>query len=99
PHPPPPPFPYTTLFRSAAPLKIAAMPLQGGEGVSPAQAEAISEAVASELVRHPDLKVITQSDIAAMLGLERQKQMIGCKEDAARSEEHTSELQSLRHLV
>ncbi len=52
-------------------------------GVDPGKTDILSEVVLTEASRFQALEVIGQSDIGAMLGLEKQRQLLGCKEDSA----------------
>src|SRR5205814_5241018 len=79
-------FPYTTLFRSAA---VGYVALCGFDRVSVVTFPDISQEPANE----SGLKTRSQ-ELAARGAL---RSVRGRK--SARSEEHTSELQSLRHLV
>src|SRR3712207_7522350 len=78
-------FPYTTLFRSPPPAAV-----EGDEFERPAtvlqQRRAVLDPVAGVEVGHPaDRPLRRLMDVAA--------------DDAVRSEEHTSELQSRQYLV
>src|SRR3546814_2622822 len=82
-------FPYTTLFRSP---RREVRGLVDGEG--PSDVEAVEEA----LVDHVPGPVV-----ALLAGLEHEDQLPGelvgpVDQDAGRSEEHTSELQSLMRI-
>ncbi|HET6437062.1 MAG TPA: hypothetical protein VFG59_03305, partial [Anaeromyxobacter sp.] len=50
--------------------------------VEPALAELLSEVALTEAARFKALEVVGQSDIAALLGHERQEQLLGCQDDA-----------------
>ncbi len=94
PMPPPPapaPAPVQTLSATPPPAAAAAAPSNGklklifmgifpGTGVSPETAQSVAEYVQSELTRIDSYAVVSQSDLQAMLGLERQKQLVGCGE-------------------
>ncbi len=54
-------------------LKVALLPLEGRDGVSPILAEVVTESLAVELTANPGLSVITPKDIEAALGFEKQK--------------------------
>lgn len=45
--------------------------------------EGLSALLASEVARRPELVVIAGSDLRALLGFERQKQLLGCSADAS----------------
>jgi TolB-like protein len=51
--------------------------------VEQAKADLLSEVGLTEASRFRSLEIIGQSDIGAMLGLEKQRQLLGCKEDSA----------------
>lgn len=71
----------------AAPVtKVALVPLPAGEGVTEKSAVAISEAITGEIRRVPGVKLITQDEIKALLGLEQQKQFLGCTADSCMAE-------------
>src|SRR5262245_64776140 len=81
------PFPYTTLFRSVVTEMITA---EGAEATSPATFFVL----ANQDNRQPSPSKLTGAVGNLFLGVQ-----IQCAECHKRSEEHTSELQSLRHLV
>src|SRR3712207_8464674 len=67
-----------------------------------------SNYVQSQFTKLEVYDVIGPSEIRAVIGLERQKQLLGCSDESsdclaeiggARSEEHTSELQSRQYRV
>ena len=62
--------------------KVAVLELRA-IGVAKGDADLLSEVAATEASRFASLEVIGQSEVAALLGLERQKQLLGCKEDWA----------------
>jgi hypothetical protein len=49
-------------------------------------ARLLGEALAGELRRRPGVSVLTQSDVAALLGLEKTRQMLGCSEAGCMAE-------------
>jgi TolB-like protein len=51
--------------------------------VDEAKVDLLSEVALTEASRFPSLDVMGRSDVAAILGFERQRQLLGCKEDAA----------------
>lgn len=69
-----------------APVKVAVMPVAAGEGVSEKTAAAVTEAVAAEVRRVPDVQAVTQREIASLLSLEQQKSLLGCQSDACIAE-------------
>ncbi len=66
---------------SATP-KLAFIGVAGATGVSPEIATAASEYVQSELVSLGAYRVTGPAEISAMLGIERQRQLLGCTEDS-----------------
>src|SRR5205823_11219659 len=97
--PPPPPFPYTTLFRSHA-VELA--------WVAAALAEA-ADRFERGAIEDPHLLVVAVGDVEqALIGRQRDvphRSVAGRRlrderllHELARSEEHTSELQSLAYL-
>src|SRR3546814_9184862 len=77
-------FPYTTLFRSALDVDPAAEAQAGHTRTAAARGAAADERAADRDGRHPDARAPHQ----------RQRR----REGAGRSEEHTSELQSLMRI-
>lgn len=65
------------------PIKVAVLQIRALDAAQAKTSELLQEVVLGDLSQHPQLEAIGQSDIAAMLGLERQKQLLGCAEDAA----------------
>jgi TolB-like protein len=63
--------------------RVAVMPLPAGAALDAEAARGLTDAIAAEVARTPKLRVVTQSDIQAMLSLEKQKQLLGCTEDVA----------------
>src|SRR5207244_12097142 len=99
PHPPSPPLPYTTLFRSHTPASAAFAKFgvchrnrigffAGGTAQCPHAHRFVPRTFGSELGKHLALEQIVRFRIAEKTGDVDQ-----------RSEEHTSELQSPDHLV
>lgn len=66
----------------AAPVKSLALPDFTVVNVGPEVARLCSERLATELSQR-GLNVVTSKQIATMLGLERQKALLGCGEDSA----------------
>ncbi len=68
---------------SAAPakVKIAVMEVRSVQGVAEGTAAIISDIVVSEVARR-HAEVVSKSDVAAMVGFEKEKQMLGCSEDS-----------------
>lgn len=61
--------------------KLAVLDLQNN-GAPPEAATALSEAMAQEISRRGFFDVITSADVRTLLGMERQKQLIGCSDEA-----------------
>lgn len=83
PMPPPPPArtPRKAVAPPApAPIKLA-MPGLSAAGVDPSLAEFFAEYFAQKLGEQ-GVRVTTQKEISSLLGLERQRQMLGCSEQA-----------------
>jgi hypothetical protein len=76
--------PALLLLLAAGPVKLAA-PGFSCEGVSPRVCSAYLERF-SALLAGPRLKVTTAGDVASILGLERQKQLLGCGESSCLAE-------------
>lgn len=64
-------------------LKIAVVGLSPRGGISPETTQLFTEALVAELRRQPGTSVLSDADIAAAIGLERQKQLLGCTDDAS----------------
>jgi hypothetical protein len=80
PAPPPALVPAPAPEKKGNYLRLAA-PVFAGVNVDPKVASFFSEHFAGALVRH-GLLVLTASEINAMIGLERSKQLAGCTEEA-----------------
>jgi TolB-like protein len=63
-------------------VKVAVTEVKNIQGVAPGTATIISDIVVSEIARQ-GYEVVSQSDINAMLGFERQKRALGCSEDSS----------------
>ena len=73
--------PLVSLALVAAPLTLAAPEFQGAQ-VKPEVVRFASEHVAQRLTAH-GIRVVTSRQIATLLGMERQRQLMGCAEDDA----------------
>jgi hypothetical protein len=71
-------LPLAALLMAAAPFKLAAMGLSV-VGLPAEKAQFYTEHVAQELTA-AGVQVFTQKEIGALLGLERQKQLLGCSD-------------------
>ena len=67
------------LLVAATPVKVA-VPAFTVVGISPAIADVYSERFVTLLGRDGSLKLTTQKDISQVLGLDRQKQLLGCSD-------------------
>lgn len=72
--------------RAEGRLKVMVLNLTASERDLQPLADSLSESVLTELQRAKNLEVIGQSDVASMLGLERQKQLLGCSENSCLAE-------------
>lgn len=61
--------------------KLAVLDLQA-TGAPPEMATALTEAITQEVSRRGFFDVIASADIRTLLGLERQKELLGCSDDA-----------------
>lgn len=80
--------PASAASRAVSPAAASKKPRLAFLGIRPlsvdqAKADLLSEVVLTEASRFRGLEVIGQSDIGALLGLEKQRQLLGCKEDSA----------------
>ena len=74
------------LCTASGATKVALMPLPAGEGVSEKSALAITEAITGEVRRVPGVQLITEQEITSLLGLERQKGLLGCADESCMAE-------------
>jgi hypothetical protein len=72
--------------RSGRAMKIALLPFAALGGVSKETAQLLGDALAGELRRRPGISVLTQADVAALLGVEKTRQMLGCTESGCVAE-------------
>ncbi len=74
------------LTLTAAPedrVKVMVLNLTASEPALQQLADSLSESVLTEIQRSKRLHVVGQSDVASMLGIERQKQLLGCGESSS----------------
>lgn len=74
------------LLLSAAPVekpKLALIELTAQGGVEASAARSLTDAIAAELQARGYFEVISQRDIETLLGLERQRQLLGCADDGS----------------
>ena len=69
------------LAAAPAPTRLGSIPFQRA-GLSPETANLVQDALVNRLSGKSWLRVTTQADIAAALGLERQKQLLGCADES-----------------
>lgn len=74
------------LSASPQPQKVALFPLSPGAGVAAAVAQSLTDAFAGELRKLPGYQLLTQQELTAVLGVERQRQLAGCAESACMTE-------------
>lgn len=72
----------STVALAAPRTKIAVTEIKNVQGVSAGTATILSDIVVSEVARAGH-DVVSQSDIKAMIGFEKQKQVLGCSEDSS----------------
>lgn len=70
------------IAHGAARPKAAVMEIRAVQGVPPGTAEVLTSIVAADAAR-AGLDTISQADVRAMLGFERQRKMLGCAEEAS----------------
>ncbi len=63
-------------------VKIAVTDLRSVQGVAPGTATILTDIVVSEVAR-AGYDVVSQADITAMIGFEKQKRVLGCSEDSS----------------
>jgi hypothetical protein len=64
--------------RGARALRVVVLPVTPLGGVAPETARLFGDALAAELRRRSGVSVVTPADVAAMLGVEKTKQVLGC---------------------
>lgn len=72
----------SALLSAAEKPKLAVLELQA-LGTPPETASALTEAMTQELTRRGFFDVVSSRDIQTLLGVERQKQLLGCSDDAS----------------
>lgn len=71
-----------TTALAAAPVKVASVGLAPSGGITAEQADFVSEQFGARLATEPGFEVTTRKAIATLLGLERQRQLLGCADDS-----------------
>jgi hypothetical protein len=74
------------VARPARALRIVLLPLAPLGGVPKETAQLLGDALAGELRRRPGISVLTQADVAALLGIEKTRQMLGCADSGCMAE-------------
>jgi hypothetical protein len=72
--------------RSGKALKIVLLPLAALGGVPKETAQLLGDALAGELRKRQGVSVLTQADVAALLGVEKTRQMLGCSDSGCMAE-------------
>jgi hypothetical protein len=92
PRPPAPPLLRAVLLLAfalaaapAAAKSLALMGLRAGEGATEQLTDAVADALVSEL-RRAGATLITQDEVGAIVGLERQREVLGCDQAACYAE-------------
>jgi TolB-like protein len=70
-----------SLSLAEAPHKIIFLEVQPVDEASKGVAELLGEAILTDLSKVRQVSVLGSSDLAALLGVERQRQLLGCRED------------------
>lgn len=81
PVPAPTPVGAPTARPASAKKKMAVMDFKAVQGVSAGTVEILGNVIAADLARQ-GFDVISKSDIQAMLGFQKERQLLGCTEDA-----------------
>ena len=82
-------LPLLLLSLAAAPQgpqRIPVLPLEHGDGISESTASALTDALAAELRTRPGLEIVTSKELAAVLGLSRQRELLGCEAPSCHAE-------------
>jgi TolB-like protein len=69
----------TTTAGAADRLKLVVLPVSAPDAVL---SNTTSEQLATELARSDAVEVVTSADLAALIGMERQRQLLGCTEES-----------------
>lgn len=67
-------------------LKLVVVQLQPRGGVEPATVALFTDSLVGELRRTPGVSVMTDADVAAVVGVERQRQLAGCDDASCLTE-------------
>jgi len=63
--------------------RLALISLATGEGISRKSADVVEEALLNALARTGRFQVVGRSDVASLIGFEREKQLAGCSDDTS----------------
>jgi len=66
--------------------RIPVLPLEHGDGISESTAVALTDALAAELRTRPGLEIVTAKELSAVLGLARQRELLGCDAPSCHAE-------------
>jgi TolB-like protein len=69
------------LLGAAERPKLVVLALETAGGAEPEVASALSQAITAEAARRGYFEVISAQEVATLLGMERQRQLLGCSED------------------
>lgn len=67
--------------KGARTLRVVVLPVTPLGGVAPETAQLFGDALVAELRRRHGVSVVTPSDVSAMLGVEKTKQVLGCADE------------------
>jgi hypothetical protein len=70
----------SSLSSQAGPVSVLIIPLEAGPGVEGDVAALITETVSADLQRSTGYSILTRKDVVTMLGVERQRELLGCSE-------------------
>lgn len=62
-------------------LKVAMLTVRAEPGVAQGTANLLGEVIAADAARSPKHQLMTAGDVAAIIGTERQRQLLGCAEE------------------
>jgi hypothetical protein len=81
------PIALLPLLLTAGPTKLAVMDIQARDGVTPGLVQIVTDAVVTEVrKRAHGMTVISSEDMRSLLGLQAQKQRLGCQDMACLAE-------------
>jgi TolB-like protein len=69
--------------QSAEKRTILVVPLHNGPGVDKGVADLVTETLCAEVQRQTGFRILTSKDVEAVLGVERQRQLLGCTENSS----------------